>query len=551
MTSEEETQRYKTLLDTARCFGRAMDLRTLIDEILDRSREVMRAGACTLLLPDPKTDDLILHSTDPRIAALKKPLRVPAGQGIAGAVFKSKQSLNIPDAQQDPRHYQVIGKQTGFLTRAIISVPLLDGAHCLGVLQAINPLNGASFEAQDQDIFEGFGALIVNALLRLDAQKREIERAEAQQEMLLAREIQDSFLPGGLPTFSFCHVHLNYFPAQVVGGDFYFVHPIGEQRLLVGLGDVTGRGVPAALTMARATAMIKAMISQAGDDLGEWVMALNRELVQDLKGGRFIGLTFLLADAASARLQLCAAGQFAPFHFHGQRWEHIALPHHLPLGISAAVNYRAIEAPLDPGDFWMLFSDGISEARNPGGEELTVPALLEKLPIGRTAGETMSAATEAWKNFVGSAAPHDDASLVLLDWRGLPPPASLELTCCLENLCRGREFVEKWARYAGYDDPSTGQIVMACDEAVSNVFRHGYERRPGPLTFQAELTNRSLVVRIIDEAGSMDAPTINTPELPPLRPGGLGTFIMSQVFDEVKYEPSGNGTALTLRKQLP
>ena len=127
MMPEEEIHRYKTLLEIARCFGRAMDLKTLIDDILDRSKEVMRANACTLLLPDPQTDDLIIHSTDPRLAALGKPLKVPAGQGLAGAVFKSRKSLNIKDAQQDPRHYQGIGKQTGFIARAIISaVP--DGA---------------------------------------------------------------------------------------------------------------------------------------------------------------------------------------------------------------------------------------------------------------------------------------------------------------------------------------------------------------------------------------------------------------------------------------
>ena len=171
MTSEDEVGRYKVLLDTARCFGRAMNLNSLIDEILRRSQEVMRVEACTLLLPDPPTGELIIHAIDARVAALAEPLRVPRGKGLAGAVFESKQTLNIRDAQQDPRHYHEVGKRVGFITRAIISIPLLDGDECLGVLQALNPRDREYFDAQDEELFEGFGGLIVNALLRLEAQR--------------------------------------------------------------------------------------------------------------------------------------------------------------------------------------------------------------------------------------------------------------------------------------------------------------------------------------------------------------------------------------------
>ena len=551
MAPEDEIARLKVLLDTARCFGRAMDINTLINEILDRSEEVMRAEACSLLLPSPHTDDLVIHSTDARVAALPEPLKVPVGQGLAGAVFKSGKSLNIVDAQKDPRHYQGIGKQIGFVTRAVLTIPLLDRATCVGVLQALNPLGRDHFDAQDEEIFEGFGGLIAGALLRLEAQKREIERVQGEQELLLAREIQDSFLPVGIQKCPLCQVHHDYFPAQMVGGDFYFVHSIGGRRLLVGLGDVTGKGVPAALTMARASAMIQAMTNQLGADLGEWVTALNHQLVRDLKAGRFIGLTFLLADADSASLQICAAGQFPPFHGNGQRWEQVIVPTHLPLGISADVRYRATQLSLSPGDFWMLFSDGIAEARNSLGEEFTVQGFLDKLAAGLTGGQTMSTAIKAWRTFVGAAPQHDDASVLLLDWRGLPPARELVMTCCPETLCSGRAFIEQWATYAGYEDLVRGQIVLACDEAVSNIFRHAYGAHPGPLRLAAEVSADMLTIQIRDEAKPVDPSQVKGRTLADLRPGGLGTFIMSQIFDEVTYEPQSLGTKLTLRKRLP
>ena len=551
MSCDNQLARYKVLVDTARCFGRAMDLKTLIDEILNRSQEVMGAEACTLFLPDAETHELILHSTDPKLAALAEPLRIPPGKGIAGAVFQSKQKLLINDPQNDPRHYQPVGRQVGFVARAMLTIPLLDGAKCVGVMQALNPGNRPEFNDQDEEIFEGFGGLIAIALLRLEAERREIELVRGKQELQVAREIQESFLPPCAQMFPFGQVRMNYSPASAVGGDFCCVHRIGEHRLLLALGDVTGKGIPAALTMARATAMIKATVDQIGDDLGEWVTALNLQLVEDLQSGRFIGLTFMLADAEKLELQVCAAGQYPPLNFNGKSWENFPLQNHLPLGIAATVRYRAVTAPLKPGDSWLLFSDGITEARNCAGEDFTLPRFLESLPRGQTSAKTLETAVTAWHQFVDFAPQHDDASLLLLTWRGQAPPATFETLCSPENLAAGREFIEKWAIFAGYDDVNVGQVVLACDEAATNVFRHGYDATPGPLAYYAEIDDTRLIIRIVDHAKPIELSKVKGRELSDLRPGGLGTFIMARVFDEVKYEPLTTGTSLTLRKKLP
>jgi anti-sigma regulatory factor (Ser/Thr protein kinase) len=92
---------------------------------------------------------------------------------------------------------------------------------------------------------------------------------------------------------------------------------------------------------------------------------------------------------------------------------------------------------------------------------------------------------------------------------------------------------------------------MACDEACTNILRHGYRQKSGPIRFRAETTNNALVIQITDEAPPVDTRDIQCRELSDLRPGGLGTFVMTQVFDEVNYVPLGNGNSLTLRKELP
>jgi len=173
------------------------------------------------------------------------------------------------------------------------------------------------------------------------------------------------------------------------------------------------------------------------------------------------------------------------------------------------------------------------------------------LPRGETGTKTLATSISAWHDFVKSAPQHDDASLLLLDWRGQPPPSTFQTTCCLANIASGRQFVERWAAFAGFDDVDIGQIVLACDEATTNVFLHAYGATSGPLTYHAEIDDARLTFRIVDNAKPIDLTKVKGRELSDLRPGGLGTVIMAQVFDEVNYEPLAHGTSLTLRKKLP
>jgi phosphoserine phosphatase RsbU/P len=551
MSPQEQVERYRALLDTARCFGRAMDLPTLIPDILERAQSVMRAEACSIFLPDAQTGELIIHSTQTKHADVLKTVRIPSNAGIAGTVFQSHRRLNIKDVRHDPRHLAAVDQKTGFVTRAMIAIPLLEGTRCLGVMEVLNARDRGSFDEQDEELFEGFGGLIVNALIRLEAQQREVELAGSRHELQLAREIQTAFLPDPTQKFPFGNVRTQYFPAREVSGDFLVVRRVDAHRLLFGLGDVSGKGMPAALTMARLTAMIEISSESIGADLGEWVSRMNRQVTRDMKAGRFVGLTFLLADAKESSMQICAAGQFPPLHFDGGRWQRFEMKTQLPLGILPTCAYTADRVPLRRGDSWLLFSDGITEARNTTDEEFTEDRFLVSLASDPAAPRTLTAAVTAWKGFVQTAPQHDDASLLLLDWRGPSPSPEFHATCAPDQLVHGREFVEQWAAYAGYDHVTVGQIVTACDEAAANVLRHAYQQRTGPIHYAAKLDEQMLTIEIVDEASPIEPAQIKSRTLDDLRPGGLGTVIIAKVFDEVTYHPLPNGNRLTLRKRLP
>jgi sigma-B regulation protein RsbU (phosphoserine phosphatase) len=159
--------RFRALLEVARKMSSAVDFEALLREILISSQEVMCAEAGSIFLPDSDTGELIIHSASGDKAPLLNATRIPKGAGIAGSVYLQGKTVNIKDTRNDPRHYRKVDEKTGFETRAMITSPLLNGERCLGVVQVLNPKGAENFDDEDEEIFEGFAALIASTLVRL------------------------------------------------------------------------------------------------------------------------------------------------------------------------------------------------------------------------------------------------------------------------------------------------------------------------------------------------------------------------------------------------
>jgi anti-sigma regulatory factor (Ser/Thr protein kinase) len=237
--------------------------------------------------------------------------------------------------------------------------------------------------------------------------------------------------------------------------------------------------------------------------------------------------------------------------FDCRRWELLECPPQLPVGIMPGFSYQHSEFELKPGHLWLLFSDGITEARNPTGEEYGEERLHKACPTCANAKRALDLISSDWLTFMGEQPQHDDASLLLLDWRGSAPAESLHIDCSTDNLSTAREYIESWAKFCGYDDITVGQIVLACDEATTNVYRHAYDGKGGSLEFQVNIIEDRLKIVLIDQGTPVELSKIKGRELDDLRPGGLGTVLLKQVFSEVTYLPQKMGTQLVLEKELP
>lgn len=541
-------ERYRALLLAARNLFSLTSMDDLVENILKYSCTMMQAEACSMFLPDRATRELVIHSARGKEDAINM-FRIPWDKGIAGTVFHERKFIRVDDALTDPRLLRVTNAKSGLVTRSMICAPLVDKDECFGVLQALNPIGRAVFTRLDQDIFEGLTNIVTGALIRFDREQKINREAKLAQEMSMAMEIQKSYLPPEELCLPRSEMRVRYRPARTIGGDFYASIPLTEDRLLAALGDVSGKGIPAALTTAQITTEMHALVPYAEEGgLEAYVNALNEELCKRLAAGRFAATTFLLYDPRQATMEVICAGQFEPWRWRNDAWEPVAVTHALALGIFRGLKFTATSLPATPGEKWVLFSDGINEGRSLTGEEFGLDRLRDGLGTSGHAAEALKRAWSDWENFVDGEHQHDDACLALIL---LKPEAKLEITSSARNCKRCREFIEAWALAAGYPDLERGRIVLAADEAVTNIIRHTYASAPDkPIILSAEITDGHLHLRLRDYGPPVKTKSLKGRKLEDIKPGGLGLHLLRNVFTVVEHSKLPDGNEWHLAKPL-
>jgi len=544
-----ERERFRLLLDAAKSLGAMMEHDELLSHILVQSMKVMDAEASSIFVADAATSELVMHVPQGTHADRLDSVRMPDTQGIAGHVYHSCEVLQVDDPSNDSRFFSDVDKRSGFVTRALLCAPLLNQGECVGVIQVLNPRGRLAFEKTDHDYFEGFARLAAATLVRMQLQEQCLRQKRLEQELAIAIEIQNSFLPKKLPASACVRVAVCYHPAREVSGDFYHVTEFDDGRTLLAVGDVSGKGVPAALTMARVTAEIRAA-GKPGPKLAEWVTALNRSVSMDISGGRFVALSVLLFDPLCGEVQVCLAGQHPPLRGKNGEWEPVEVQSHPPLGVVPDWVFDAHSFPLINGEKWMITTDGVQEARNESGEEWGAGNLLS-IPCVGSPAVVLNNFKGVFSAFVGKSKPHDDATLLVAEWRGGAPTKEWHLPAMPGQLKTVRAHIEKWAAFLGYDDLVIGQIVLAVDEASSNVIRYAYHGGEGAIHYKVLVEGDEFVLVMRDFGTPVEISKVQGRDIDDVRPGGLGLFFMNQAFESICYEPMEKGTILTMKRKLP
>jgi steroid delta-isomerase-like uncharacterized protein len=240
-------------------------------------------------------------------------------------------------------------------------------------------------------------------------------RHSIEQELILARSIQQASLPQEVPELEGWRISPLYQPAREVGGDFYDFHLLSGGRLGLVVGDATGKGVPAALVMSTTCGMLRA-VSQTSDSSspGEMLERVNEALVPSIPSNMFVTCFYAILDPKSASLRYANAGHDVPYiHRNGAAEELRARG--MPLGLMTGMGYEEDEIILEEGESALFYSDGLVEAHNPNGEMFGFPK-LRALIAEHTEKESLEEALlEELYSFVGEGwEQEDDITLLTL-----------------------------------------------------------------------------------------------------------------------------------------
>jgi serine phosphatase RsbU (regulator of sigma subunit)/pSer/pThr/pTyr-binding forkhead associated (FHA) protein len=370
LLDQHPSEKLRNLIEISGNLSKTLELDRLLPKIVDSLFQLFKqADRCFIILVEEGTGRLL-----PKVIKTRRPqdeANARFSKSIVRQCLESKKLFLSNNADSDKR---ILSQSVvDFRIRSVMCAPLIgaDGGP-FGVIQLDTQDRSKKFGQDDLNLL---GAVANQASSALENAKmyRDIQvRAQMERDLHLAEEVQRGFLPQHLPQVPGYEFFAHYEPAQEVGGDYYGFVPLGPTRLALSVGDVAGKGVAAALLMAKLSSDIRyCLLSEA--ELTKAIDKLN-DLVYQSAGqmDRFITLAGAVLDAAGHTVTLVNAGHVVPLLYRGATGAvEPAMPKEtggLPLGIMDGQSYEAHRLPLAPGDCLLLFSDGVTDAVSVRGE---------------------------------------------------------------------------------------------------------------------------------------------------------------------------------------
>ncbi len=420
------------ILDTTRHLAAPVGVDEILQKTIDSALQVLDADRASVFLYDFKTNELYIKvsASLPQTATNGSPsdsgpaklypsqvIRFSADKGIAGETAQQRRLINVQDCYADLRFNRDIDRQTGYVTRCMLSVPLLGVNETLvGVLQMLNKRVG-TFDEDDERIAMTLAAHCAVALQRAMLLEEYVLKQKMERDLALAREIQMSSLPQQMPALVGYEFAAWSQPADETGGDIYDALALDKHHVALLIADATGHGIGPALSASQLRAMFR-MGFLLGADLGELMSKINLQLKADLPAGRFITAFAGILDGSEHRINYHSGGQAPLMHYRAEQgnieWLDASTP---PMGILAWAQLIAPPAvEMRTGDIFALISDGLFEYTNHSGEQFG-PTRVETLIRSHhqePLEEIVRKLYEAVRSFAGDAPQEDDMTILLV-----------------------------------------------------------------------------------------------------------------------------------------
>lgn len=411
-----------SLIEVSSIISSTLDLEELMNLVMEKAQTVMNAEASSVMLLNEETGMLeckiALGSVQEKV---KDTIQLEVGQGIAGWVALHGEAIIVPDVDNDTRFYSNIDHSTGFKTHSILAAPLKVKDRVIGVAEVINRKDSQPFTEDNLAIFTTFCRQVALAIENARMHRFMLQQQRIQQQLESAHTIQQSFMPQSFPQAEHDKflLHAKNIPATAVGGDLFDFIEIDSRRLGMVIGDVSGKGIPAALYMARLISDLR-YYSHIHERPTELMQVINSVLFERSRQGMFVTLIYFLLDRQTGELKITNGGHLPPLWFQEatQTCQVVNSSAGIPLGILPEIAFKEQSIQLNPGDQLLFYTDGIIEAKNVRGKMFSMER-LENI-FNQTWNHPrllIEEIVKQIKKFSRNASQHDDITLMSIKWR--------------------------------------------------------------------------------------------------------------------------------------
>ena len=360
------------LAEVSEGFASSLDVDETLAVALGRFIDYLDAEAASVFLLEDDDQVLACHKCVGPVDITG--LRIGAQDGIVGETIRSGACQIVRDVSLDQNFADSVDADTGFVTRSILCAPLMVRERPIGAIELINKRSDDQlFDEQDRHLLVALAAAASLAINNAQMAEELVEKKRLEKELELAREIQRNLLPVA-PDEQFPVYGLNI-PAWEVSGDFYDFMQLPDGRIYFNLADVAGKGMNAALLMAKTSSLLHCLAKSVAD-AGELLKAVNDEVCETASHGMFVTIVSGFIDPKTERVTLANAGH-QPALLHTPDGGFVQFPAGAPpLGIISDADFPVVEFSLEGGGLY-LFSDGVTESLTEADEQLDVEGLME------------------------------------------------------------------------------------------------------------------------------------------------------------------------------
>jgi len=405
--------RLAMLYRISQTFNSTLNLGEVLDRVMDEVVAVTRAERGFLMLRG-SDGSLVFHAARGMEQRTIEGPEFQISRGIVDRVATEGKPLLTSDAQLDPR----LGERASVRLlglRAILCVPLELKGEVQGVVYVDSRLHTGVFSPDDLDLLAGIASSAAIAIENARLYQVAVEKGRMERELQVAREVQASLIPQAAPQVPGWEFAGWWQPAREVSGDFYDYVAFGDGHQGLLIGDVTDKGMPAALFMAHARSIIRACAIAASDPVPA-IRNANATLCAQTTNGMFVTLCLAHLEPSSGQLRYVNAGHNLPLHWDHKKkaWRPFGRPG-LPLAIDPAAEYVEGTAEIRPGDLLVLYTDGLTDATDARSELFGLERVKNVIAAHADASpeEVLDHIRRALADFSGPTAPYDDVTLLI------------------------------------------------------------------------------------------------------------------------------------------